>query len=147
MILGVGIDIVKVDRFKKWEYFSPEQLNRVFFASEVEEIDKKNPGFATFLASRFAVKEAFFKALSSTLVTLGMTEYEFTLLFLCKCVRVVKKKWDVPMLQVNWDLIEEKIKRKLPLLKVALSLSHERDYAVAYVVICIEQGQIGENGE
>ena len=90
------------------------------------------------LAARFAAKEAFFKALSATLVKLGYTKKEFSLLFLCRHVSVVKSTWDVPVLKIDWTAIEEKIENNLQKLKVELSISHEKDYAVAFVVICRE---------
>ena len=90
------------------------------------------------LAARFAAKEAFFKALSAALVKLDYTNKEFTLLFLCRHVSVVKSTWDVPVLKIDWTAIEEKIEKKLPVFKVELSISHEKEYAVAFVVIARE---------
>ena len=76
-----------------------------------------------------------FKALSSALLKLGSTDKEFSLLFLCKNSEVVKGKWDVPELKVERHVLESKVGCKLSDLKVELSISHESEYAVAFVVI------------
>ena len=130
MILGVGIDIVKIDRFKRWQDFSYDQMRRVFSRQELED-----PTDLSQLASRFAAKEAFFKALSASLVTLGMIENEFSFLFLCRHVEVRKTTWNVPMLHVDWESIGQVVGKGIHGLRVDLSLSHEKEFAVAYVVI------------
>ena len=130
MITGIGVDIVQNSRFDSWKRFSQDQLRRVFSQEEIEACDS-----VVRLATYFAAKEAFFKALSATLVSLSMTNQEFSLLFLCSCVEVKKITWDVPVLHVNWSVIERKIEKKLPDLKVELSLSHEKEYSIAYVLV------------
>jgi holo-[acyl-carrier protein] synthase len=133
MILGIGTDIVHIKRLQKWSDFSYDQLRRVFAKQEL--IDASRPAS---LAARFAAKEAFFKALSTALVKLGYTNKEFSMLFLCRHVSVVKSTWDVPVLKIDWAEIEAKIEQKLPKLKVELSISHEKEYAVAFVIIFSE---------
>ena len=59
MIYGVGVDIAKVSRFKKW-VLNEEMLERFFALGEIikngSELHK-----CEHYASRFAVKEAFSK--------------------------------------------------------------------------------------
>jgi phosphopantethiene--protein transferase domain len=129
MILGIGTDIVRIDRFKAWESYSYDQLRRVFTPHELLQRD------AARLASRFAAKEAFYKALSASLVQLGYTEQEFSLLFICQHVEVRKGVWDVPALQVAWKEVSRKIQKELPNIQAELSLSHEREFALAYVIL------------
>lgn len=131
MILGIGTDIVHVQRLRKWSDFSYDQLRRLFSKEELEDYGGQLPS----LAARFAAKEAFFKALSATFVKLGCTNKEFSFLFLSRHVSVVKSRWDVPALQIDWAAIEEKIEQKVPEVKVELSISHEKEYAVAFVLL------------
>ena len=43
--------------------------------------------------------------------------------------------WEVPQLVVDWGFFEKRLATKLPDLDTNLSISHEKDYAVAYVII------------
>jgi len=54
---------------------------------------------------------------------------------LCQHVQIKKTTWDVPVLDVNWVAIEEKIESTLPPMQVELSLAHEKKYVVAHVII------------
>ena len=62
MILGVGIDIIEVDRVAgAYEKFGERFVNRILRPSELAYcLSHKNPG--PFLAARFAGKEAISKA-------------------------------------------------------------------------------------
>jgi holo-[acyl-carrier protein] synthase len=62
MILGVGIDIIEVDRVAaSYKRFGERFLNRILLAEEIAYcLTHKNP--APFLAARFAAKEAISKA-------------------------------------------------------------------------------------
>lgn len=135
MILGIGTDIVQVKRFESWNNFSHSKFRRVFSEKELAQSSLGGSYDSSSLAARFAAKEAAFKAMSASLVKLNIVDKEFSLLFLCKCVEVVKGKWDVPKLSIDWRSIEEKIGKKLPKLDVELSISHEKDYALAFVII------------
>jgi len=135
LALSIGTDIVKVDRFSSWKNFSKKQFLRVFLENELEDCKKDGMYDFVRLAARFAAKEAFFKALSSALVKLGFTKNEFSFLFLCKNVEISKTTWGVPVLKIDWSVLQGKIGQKLPEFEVELSLSHEKDYAVAFVVL------------
>lgn len=135
MILSLGTDIVNINRLKKWDHFSYDQLSRIFSKEELAFCRHEDSYNWQSLAARFAAKEAFFKALSSLLVKLKKTNYEFSFLFLCSHIRVHHTIWDVPELIVDWKAIEEKTRETLPLLQVDVSLSHEQEYAVAFVVL------------
>lgn len=59
---GIGIDIVDLDRFKR-AFQRKGFVRRVFTDSEIEACESKRDPLPSF-AARFAVKEAFCKALS-----------------------------------------------------------------------------------
>ena len=65
MVLGIGIDIIEIERIKESiEEFDDKFLNKVFTKIEIEySISKKNK--YQHFAARFAAKEAIYKALSS----------------------------------------------------------------------------------
>ncbi len=166
LILGTGIDMVKISRFIPWLDYSAHRLSKTFTqgeligflavstnmtdqssdAKQVGESEEKNTvkidslvvhQKATYLASRFAAKEAFFKALSMVLVSRKLTKHEFGLTFACQNCEVVKGTWGVPLLKVRWSAFEKKIGRKLPRMQVHLSISHEHEYAIAQVLVSL----------
>ncbi len=135
MILGIGVDIVNLDRFEEWETYSREKLLKVFRASELDDLKKSGGDAAQFFASRFAAKEAFYKALSATLVSKGLTSNSFSFQFARQHIEVIKGEWDIPALKINWKGFEEKVGENLADLNVQLSLSHEKNVTVAFVTI------------
>jgi phosphopantetheine--protein transferase-like protein len=179
MIVGVGIDIVEVERFKTLARYSKEQLLRVFSPQELLSCQtpppldtpaytgprhrpptflsssppstyllRRHSGQASSkrsdvsylpikLASRFAAKEAFYKALSSALVKLKKTNKKFSFISSSKHIEVVKKTWDVPTLEINWIFFENVVEEKLPPFEISLSLSDEKIFAAAYVILSL----------
>lgn len=65
MVLGIGIDIIEIERIQKSvDDFGDRFLNKIFTQTELQySMSKKNK--YQHLAARFAAKEAIFKALSS----------------------------------------------------------------------------------
>jgi len=136
MILGIGVDIVENKRFSEWENYPQKKLSSIFTAKEIElftQTKYKNP--EQFFASRFAAKEAFFKALSNSLITLDLTKETFSFQFARKNVEIVQTIWEIPELKVNWDEFEDKLNIKLPKIKITLSFAHEKEFSVAFVVL------------
>ncbi|WP_426417300.1 holo-ACP synthase [Aestuariirhabdus sp. LZHN29] len=65
MVVGIGTDIVRIDRIERsLQKFGTGFAERVLTPAELEEFNKANKP-ATFLAKRFAVKEAASKALGT----------------------------------------------------------------------------------
>jgi holo-[acyl-carrier protein] synthase len=136
MILGVGTDITEVARFKTWVAYPHVRLLKIFSLQELS--DCQNDGQLLIpekLAARFAAKEAFYKALSATLVALQKTEKTFSFLSIAFLVRVSYAQWGVPKLVIDWVALSKIINSDLPPLQVHLSLTHEKSYALAFVVI------------
>lgn len=136
MILGVGTDIVEVSRFQSWAQAPESRLLKIFSVSELAQCKTSHGEYQPEkLAARFAVKEAFFKALSAMLCNLSYTSHTFSLLFACQHITITMNEWQVPVLIVDWRAFEEKIHQVLPKLQVHVSLSHENLMAVGFVVI------------
>jgi len=122
MIYGIGIDIAKVSRFIKW-YENPNMLKRYFHDDEVSYIfSKAKVGAVQSIAARFAAKEAFGKALGTGLM--GIT---------LKDVSVYKKNTGQPELKLYGNI--QKFVHESGICAVHLSLSHEKEYAIAQVLL------------
>ena len=124
-IYGIGTDIVSVDRIKK-SLKNKIFLNKLFCKDEISKCSKlKNSNNC--YAKRFAAKEAFSKALG-TGISSGINFNE---------IIILNEKSGKPFIQLKGNtmkIIEKKFKKKI---KIALSLSDEKKYAVAFVTISI----------
>ena len=120
MIIGVGIDVVSIERIRRLlEKRGKVFINRFFSNEEVNYIkNKKDP--APSLAASFAAKEAFLKALGKG-IGQGISLKE---------ISVERLKSGKPELKVERKIVEE---RKIK--NIYLSISHEKDLAVAVVII------------
>ncbi|UCD14822.1 MAG: holo-ACP synthase [Candidatus Omnitrophota bacterium] len=112
MVLGVGIDMIKIKKMKnainKW---GDDFLNRVFNKEEIEHILKGKMYYQR-LAARFAAKEAVIKAISK--------QYPLAL----KDIVVLNKENGAPFCRFKTDLD----------VKIFLSITHIEEYAVACAV-------------
>lgn len=65
MILGIGIDIIEIDRIKQSiDRFGEHFLNKIYTPNELKYCLSKHNKYQHF-AARFAAKEAIYKALSA----------------------------------------------------------------------------------
>jgi phosphopantetheine--protein transferase-like protein len=143
MILGIGTDIVLVERFFRWNNYSKEQLQKIF--SQQEILDCCEQGTRTIkifryrtqsLAARFAAKEAFYKAFSSMLLSFNiMPQRKISFLLICKHIHVLVDSLGRPVFHVNWEPLIDKIGCTIPSVNVHLSLTHEKNIALAFVII------------
>ncbi|HBS48543.1 TPA: hypothetical protein DEO28_01415 [Candidatus Dependentiae bacterium] len=138
MILGIGTDIVENSRFSEWKSYSDEKLSSIFSPEEINFL-MANPNLKTeqYFASRFAAKEAFFKSLSNTLIHLKLNSTTFSFQFARKHVEVILETWDIPTLKIDWKSFEEKIDKTIPQIKTDLSISHEKNYSIAFVILSL----------
>lgn len=121
MIYGIGIDIVKTERVREAvERWGEKFLERVFTKDEICYAYKKKDPFLP-LSVRFAAKEAFIKALSHD-QNIPLTDIE-----------VRNQDNGRPILELHGKA-GEFLKLK-EIQTIHLSLSHEKDYGVACVVI------------
>ena len=63
MILGVGVDLCKIERVREAMERTGEPFLRKFFTEKEIDLASKTSDVAAYFAARFAVKEAIFKAL------------------------------------------------------------------------------------
>ena len=125
-IYGIGTDIVSVDRIKK-SLKNKNLLTRLFCKEEISKCSKLINANNCY-AKRFAAKEAFSKALGTGIVN-GLNFNE---------IIVLNSKLGKPYInligQTKKTIIKKFKKKKL---KVSLSLSDEKKYAVAFVTISL----------
>ena len=122
-IAGIGTDIVRVERFDDFLRSNNRALlQRLFTAAELAYAEPRRCA-AQHLAARFAAKEAFVKALGLGLAD-GITWLD---------MEVVRNNLGAPSLSLNGRAAE--IVRHRAIAPPHLSYSHERDYAVASVVL------------
>jgi len=121
MITGCGVDIVSIKRFL--ELVENERfLERFFHPDEVAYICRNKKRATESLAVRFAAKEAFGKALGTGLSGLQLKEI---------CVR--RTSSGKPEMHL-YGAAEKKLKLN-GASRIHLSLSHEKEYAIAQVIL------------
>ena len=123
-IIGNGVDIIKNSRINnslKIKGF----LNRIFTEKEIQQ-GKKLKNKINFYAKRFAAKEAFVKAIG--------TGFRSDINFID--IEIKNYKNGKPYISLSKKLNNFlKKKFKIQKYKVFLSISDEKDYSIAFVVI------------
>ena len=121
MIIGVGIDIIEVRRMDKW-LESPKLMERYFHQDELATALSRGKGAALSLAARFAAKEAFGKALGTGIENLNL-----------KDIMIENTENGKPIMKL-FGTAEQALK-KSGANKIHVSLTHEKENAVAMVVL------------
>ena len=121
MITGIGIDIIHVNRMEQW-LGRLNLLNRYFHPDELASALSKGAGAAMSLAARFAAKEAFGKALGTGLANITL-----------KDIMVLNKHNGKPEV-VLFDTAKKALESS-GAKKVHVSLTHEKENAVAMIVL------------
>ena len=121
MVTGIGIDMVLVHRLKRW-LDTPGLLERYFHPQElaISRLNGKSAHLS--LAARFAAKEAFGKALGTGLAGIVL-----------KDIMVISHNNGRPEMRLINTALEALEKNGAN--RVHLSLTHEKDYAAAMVVL------------
>ena len=125
-ILGIGIDIVEIHRLKKILLKKESNFKKkIFTINEVAYCEKKLNSISCY-SKRFAAKEAFVKALG--------TGFRKNINF--KDIEVVNKHYGKPYLLINIKVINKiKILFKVKKFNISLSISDEKKYSIACVII------------
>jgi len=123
-IYGIGIDLIDISRIKTSFAKNKKFKNRVFSKKEIKYCDSKNNKIASY-SKRFAAKEAFAKALG-TGVSKGISFNE---------ISINNNKNGAPFIELlgKTKIIFKKLTNNRN--KIYLSLSDEKKYALAMVVI------------
>lgn len=130
MNLTLGIDAVEINRFEHWDTYSPKQLSKFFSSQEIEYCRSIAVKSAERFATRFAAKEAFFKALGT------LCSPQPSLLSIAKFVSVINSHNGAPVLRIQWDALKTQIHSELTCHIVAhLSLTHTKTTAIACVIL------------
>ncbi len=122
MILGVGTDIVQVQRIQRICTRWKGAFERRIFSVE-ERAEQASHMHATFVAGRFAAKEAAAKALG-TGIAKGVGWHDLT---------IFRQQNGAPLLILSGAAL--RLANELGVTANHLSISHERDYAMAFVVL------------
>ena len=123
-IYGNGIDIIDITRMRSLITKNKKFKERIFTKKEIKSCEKIKNKFACY-AKKFAAKEAFTKALGTGVSNgLSLNEIEINNNHKGKPFLELKKK--------SYRIVKMTIKKKF---KVYLSLSDEKNYAVASVII------------
>jgi holo-[acyl-carrier protein] synthase len=121
MIYGIGIDIVKIQRMKSaYEKWGKKFFEKIFTEDEIAYCFRKKIPYPS-IAVRFAAKEALIKAIGSE-IAVNMKDIE-----------IVNDKNGKPLLKVSGRLKEFFGEKKIK--QCHLSLSHEKEFGVACVVL------------
>ena len=123
-IFGVGTDIVKNSRIKKL-IKNKKFINRIFTSSEIQG-SKKIKQKVLFFSKRFAAKEAFVKALGEGFrKNINFNDIE-----------VINDNKGKPIINISSN-VKKFLKKKFKSSKyqIFLSLSDEKKYSIAYVII------------
>ena len=125
-VLGTGIDIVENYRVKKLLLNKKSSFeNKIFTNNEIAYCKKKS-NVTNCYSKRFAAKEAFVKALG--------TGFRKNINF--KDIEVVNNHYGKPYLLINKRVINKiKTSFKVKKFNILLSISDEKKYAIASVII------------
>jgi len=121
VIIGIGVDVVHVRRLEHWSSVEG-LLERFFHGEELAAARSRGSSAVLSLAARFAAKEAFGKALGTGLAGIVL-----------KDIMVANRHNERPRMELFGSALEAL--RKSGADTVHLSLTHERDNAIAMVVL------------
>ena len=123
-ILGIGVDIVENIRINK-SLKKSQFINRIFTPSEIL-IANKLKDKKSYYSKRFAAKEAFAKSLG--------TGFKNGLNF--KDISVINNKEGKPLFIIS-DKLKKLVKKKFKIsnFDFFLSISDEKKYSIAYVIL------------
>ena len=121
MVIGIGIDIIEIDRIKSnVEKYGDEFLNKVFTPNEIEYCMPKTNKYQH-LAARYAAKEAVYKALATGWQE-GLSWQD---------VEITNEPTGMPIANVS-----RKLKKFFSTDKeLKISMSHSRNYVTCVAII------------
>ena len=122
-MLTTGVDILELDRLKRvLDSWGQNFLDRIYTPKEQDYCKGRIPQ----LAARFAAKEAVMKALGTGIRGIGWKDIEVT-----------RERGKAPQISLHDRALARA--NKIGVHQVAISLSHSRDYALASVVMDLDE--------
>ena len=118
IFLGIGTDIVEVERIEKSINRTEKFLEKVFTQREVDYCNSKPNRYERY-AGRFCAKEAVSKALGTGVRNFNLTDLE-----------ILNDELGKPIIYFNGQL--ENLEKEY---EIHLSISHCKDYATATAII------------
>lgn len=125
MIILSGVDIVNNNRIKKLIERTPNAINDIFSLKEIEYCSNKRFSEQSF-GVRFAAKEAIIKATDSHILEYELHEIE-----------TLNTESGKPVMNIINNRLINKIKTLLKKehFTINISLSHEKEYSIAQIII------------
>ena len=118
-MLSTGVDIIEIPRVRRIvEQYGQRFLDRIFTPEEKSYCRGRAPN----LAARFAAKEATMKSLGTGVRGVGWKDIE-----------VVRAPSGAPAIELHGRARTRA--ERLGVREISVSLSHSREYAVAFVVV------------
>jgi holo-[acyl-carrier protein] synthase len=121
MIVGIGVDLALARRLERWQAV-PGLLERYFHPQELATALSRGKGAALSLAARFAAKEALGKALGTGLEGIALRD-----------ILVANRHNGKPEIEV-FGTAAAALERS-GATRIHVSLTHERETAIAMVVL------------
>ena len=121
MIVGIGNDIIEIERIEK--AISKESFkNKVYTQRELENIEKRGDRVETY-AGIFSAKEAISKAIGTGVREFSLTDLE-----------ILNDDLGKPYVVVS-ERLDKIIKSKKEDYQIEISISHSKKYAIAMAII------------
>lgn len=117
-IYGIGTDIIEISRIREAINRTSSFKRKVYTEKEIEYIEKKKEPYASY-AGRFAAKEAVSKALGTGVRGFSLSDVE-----------ILNDELGKPTVTLYNNLLNHSED-----LKIQISISHSREYAVSTVII------------
>ncbi|MGL4362742.1 MAG: holo-ACP synthase [Cellulosilyticaceae bacterium] len=121
MVVGIGTDIIEIERIDKAVLRTKSFLNKVYTHKEQMLWESKGKK-VTFLAGNFAAKEAVSKALGTGFRTFGLCDVE-----------ILRDELGKPEVVLHGDA--KKIFEQIGVSHIFVSISHCKHYATAMVIL------------
>jgi holo-[acyl-carrier protein] synthase len=131
-VLGVGVDLVHVPDFAEQLELPESRLRGLFTPGERSDIVERG-GKARHWAVRWAAKEAVVKAWSSSIFGEAPVMGDEAL----RQIETLTDAWGRPRIRLHGE-----VARHLSGHSIDLSLSHDGDHAIAYVVLSAPISQV-----
>lgn len=124
-ILGIGIDIVEIERIENILKNKKRFLNKIFTDEEIKYFKSKNFRSET-IAGNFSAKEAISKAFGT-----GIKNFNFD------DIEVLRDKNGKPIVKTYNNLRQMCIDYNV--LEIQVSISHSENYAVANAMVIVKE--------